>query len=48
MKLDLQETKKKFENRCEDFRRQVADFQKNNDALEELKKAHAKELAAHV
>lgn len=40
--------KKKFDERCEDFKRQLQNFKNNNEAIEALKKAHAKELAAHV
>lgn len=48
MKMDLQDMKKKFDERCEDFKRQLQNFKNNNEAIEALKKAHAKELAAHV
>jgi len=40
--------KKKFDGRVEDFKKQMTDYQKNNDALDELKKAHQKELAAYI
>jgi hypothetical protein len=40
--------KKKFDERCDDFKRQLQNFKNNNEAIEALKKAHAKELAAHV
>lgn len=40
--------RKKFENRVDEFRKQMEDFKKNNDALDELKKAHQKELAAYI
>jgi hypothetical protein len=48
MKENLQEIKKKFDSRCDDYKRQLAEFKKNNEAIEALKKAHAKEIAAHV
>ena len=48
MKENLQEIKKRFDSRCEDFKKQLAEFKQNNEAIEALKKAHAKELAAHV
>lgn len=48
MKMDLQDMKKKFDERCEDFKKQLQNFKNNNEAIEALKKAHAKELAAHV
>lgn len=32
--------KKKFELRVEELRKQMDDYKKNNDVLEELKKAH--------
>ena len=34
------DAKKRFEQRMEDFKRQIEDFKKNNDVMEELKKAH--------
>lgn len=48
MKLELMDAKKRFEQRCEEFKRQVEDFRKNNDVMDELKRQHAKELANHV
>ena len=48
MKMDLQDMKKKFESRCEEFKKQMAELKNNNEAIEALKKAHQKELAAHV
>lgn len=48
MKMDVQEIRKKFEARCEEFKRQLAAYKNNNEAIEALKKAHAKEIAAHV
>lgn len=32
----------------QEFKQQLKEFQANNEAVEALKKAHAKELAAHV
>lgn len=40
--------KKAFDERCKEYKKQLKDFQNNNEAIEALKKAHAKELAAHV
>jgi len=40
--------KKKFESRIDDFRKQMDDYKKNNDVIDELKKAHQKELAAYI
>lgn len=40
--------KKKFESRCEDFKKQMDDYKKNNDVIDELKKVHSKELAAYI
>lgn len=48
MKDNLVQIKKKFEDRCEEFRKQMVEYRTNNEAIEALKKAHAKELAAHV
>ena len=48
MKLDLQDMKKKFDDRCDDYKKQLNAFKNNNEAIEALKKAHAKELAEHV
>jgi hypothetical protein len=48
MKLEVMDLKKKFDGRCDDFRKQMTDFKKNNEAMDEIKRAHAKELAAHV
>lgn len=46
--MDLQDMKKRFDDRCNDYKNQLKDFKNNNEAIEALKKAHAKELAAHV
>ena len=40
--------RKKFEARCEEFKKQLMAYKNNNEAIEALKKAHAKEIAAHV
>ena len=34
----MQEIKKKFETRCEEFKKQLAEFKNNNEAIEALKK----------
>ena len=48
MKTEVMDLKKAFENRCAEFKKQVDDFKKNNEAMEALKKAHAKEIAQYV
>jgi hypothetical protein len=48
MKMDLQEIRKRFDARCEEFKKQLNAYKNNNEAIEALKKAHAKEIAAHV
>ena len=47
-KLEVMDMKKKFEQRVDELRKQMDDYKKNNDVLEELKKAHQKELAAYI
>jgi hypothetical protein len=47
-KLEVMDLKKKFDGRVDDFRKQMEDYKKNNDVLDELKKAHQKELAAYI
>ena len=48
MKINMQEIKKKFETRCEEFKKQLAEFKNNNEAIEALKKQHKVEIAGHV
>ena len=48
MRLEMMDAKKRFESRVEDFKRQLDEYRKNNDIIDELKKAHAKEMAAFV
>lgn len=48
MKTEVTEIKKGFDSRCQEFKRQLEEFKQNNEAIEALKKAHAKEIAAHV
>ncbi len=48
MKLEVMDAKKKFEQRIEEFKKQLDDYRKNNDIIDELKKAHQKELAQYV
>ena len=48
MKTEVADLKKGFDNRVQEFRKQIDEFKKNNEAIEALKKAHAKELAQHV
>ena len=40
--------KKKFDSRVEELRKQMDDYKKNNDVIDELKKAHQKELGAYI
>ena len=42
------DAKAKFDRRIEDLQKQLKDYQKNNDVIDELKRAHAKELADHI
>ncbi len=48
MKLEVLDMKKKFDSRVDELRKQMDDYKKNNDVMEELKKAHQKELAAYI
>ena len=48
MKTEVMDIRKGFEERVKEFKKQIDDFRKNNEAIDALKKAHAKELAAHV
>lgn len=48
MKVNMVEIKKKFEERCNEFKQQLLEFKNNNEAIEALKKAHKVEIAAHV
>ena len=48
MRLEVLDAKKKFEQRVEEFKKQLDDYRKNNDIIDELKKAHQKELAQYV
>ena len=47
-KLEVAEMRAKFDRRIEDFKKQMEDFKKNNTAMDEMKKAHQRELAAYV
>ena len=48
MKTEVADLKKGFDNRVLEFKKQIDEFKKNNEAIEALKKAHQKELAEHV
>jgi len=48
MKLEVMELKKAFDNRIAEFKKQIEQYKSNNEVIDALKKAHAKELAAHV
>ena len=48
MKTEVMDLKAGFDARVLEFKKQVDDFRKNNEAIDALKKAHAKELASHV
>ncbi len=47
-KSQVEELKSGFDRRVQEYKKELTDFQANNEAVEALKKAHAKELAAHV
>ncbi len=47
-KLEVLDMKKKFDSRVEELRKQMEDYKKSNDVIDELKKAHQKELAAYI
>ena len=44
----VEELKSGFDRRVQEYKKQLAEFQANNEAIDALKKAHAKELASHV
>ena len=46
--MEVLDLKKRFDSRCDEFKKQMQDYKKNNEVMEELKRAHQKELAAHV
>jgi hypothetical protein len=48
MQTELLEIKSGFDRRCTEFKKQIEEFKANNEAVEALKKAHAKEIAVHV
>ena len=48
MRTEVNDIRKAFDNRVQEFKKQIDDFRKNNEAIDALKKAHAKEIAAHV
>ena len=48
MKTEVADLRKGFDNRVLEFKKQMDDFRKNNEAIDALRKAHAKELAQHV
>ena len=48
LKTQVMDIKAGFDNRVIEFKKQLDDFRKNNEAIEALKKAHAKEMAEHV
>ena len=47
-KSQVDELKAGFDRRVQEYRKQLDEFKQNNEAIEALKKAHAKEIAAHV
>jgi len=47
-KSQVEELKSGFDRRVQDFKKQLDEFKQNNEAIDALKKAHAKELATHV
>lgn len=48
LKTQVMDIKAGFDNRVIEFKKQLDDFRKNNEAIDALKKAHAKEMAEHV
>ena len=48
MQNEVMEIKSGFDRRCQEFKKQIEEFKANNEAIELLKKAHAKEIALHV
>ncbi len=42
--MEVMDMKKKFDQRVEDFRKQMEDYKKNNDVMDEMRKAHQREL----
>ena len=48
LKTEVMDIKAGFDQRVQEFKKQIDDFRKNNEAIDALKKAHAKELANHV
>ena len=44
----MQELKAGFDRRVQEYKKQLDEFKANNEAIEALKKAHAKEIATHV
>lgn len=47
-KTAVMDMKAGFDNRVGEFKKQIDDFRKNNEAIDQLKKAHQKEMAEHV
>lgn len=47
-KTEVMDLKAGFDARVLEFKKQIDDFRKNNEAIDALKKAHAKEIATHV
>lgn len=48
MKIEVMDAKKKFESRIDEFRKQMNDYKQNNEVIDEMKKAHQKELGAYI
>lgn len=48
LRTQVMDIKAGFDNRITEFKKQIDDFRKNNEAIDALKKAHAKEMAEHV
>ena len=47
-RIDVLELKAAFDRRIIEFKKQIEEFKANNEAIDALKKAHAKEIASHV
>ena len=47
-KSQVEELKSGFDRRVQEYKKQLTEFQANNEAIDALKKAHIKEIASHV
>jgi len=47
-KSQVEELKSGFDRRVQEYKKQLDEFKQNNEAIDALKKAHAKEIQTHV